>query len=105
MDWHELQKKKVAELREMAHEEGHKGTSGLIKDQLVEWLADKLNIEKPHKVVDDTQEKAQLKARIRELKTIRQEALLAKNKEELKKARRQIHRLKRTIRKMGHLSR
>ena len=105
MDWHELQKKKVTELREMAKEYGEKGTSGMIKEQLVDFLAEKLGIEKPHKIVDDAEEKRMLKGRIRELKAIRQQALEAKNREELKKARRQIHRLKRTIRKMGHLSR
>ncbi len=105
MDWHALHKKKVAELREMAHEKGHEGTSGLNKDQLVDWLAGELGIEKPHLVVDDADSKAKIKAQIRELKTVRQQALEARNREELKRARRQIHRLKRTVRKMGHLSR
>jgi len=56
-------------------------------------------------VVDDADSKAKIKAQIRELKTVRQQALEARNREELKRARRQIHRLKRTVRKMGHLSR
>jgi len=28
MDWHALHKKKVAELREMAHEKGHEAPAG-----------------------------------------------------------------------------
>ncbi|MBN2171671.1 MAG: hypothetical protein JW819_10180 [Candidatus Krumholzibacteriota bacterium] len=104
MDWHELQKKKVAELREMAAEEGHTGTSGLIKEQLVEWLADQLGIERPHKVVVGV-DKAGMKAKIRELKTERQQALAAGDGEGLRRARRQIHRLKRRIRRGARLAR
>jgi len=103
MDWHELQKKKVTELREMASEQGHSGTSGLIKDQLVEWLADKLGIERPHKVVSGM-DKAGIKAKIRELKTERQQALEAGDHAALKRARRKIHRLKRRIRRGAHLA-
>ena len=105
MDWHELSKIKVNDLREMAKEYNVKGTSGMSKDQLVRFLAEKKGIEKPKLVVDNEAEKVKIKARIRELKAARQAALEAKNRQELKKSRRQIHHLKRGIRKMGHLSR
>ena len=53
MDWHGLQKLKVTQLRSMAQERGVTGTSGLTKDALVELMAEKLGIERPHLVVTD----------------------------------------------------
>jgi len=104
MDWHELAKHKVTQLREMAQERGMKGTSGMSKDQLVENLAGKLGIEKPHLVVDDVATKTTIKAQIRALKAKRDEALEAGDHAELKRIRREIHHLKRRIHRMAHLT-
>ncbi len=103
MDWHELSKKKVTELREIAKEQGIEGTSGFNKEDLVATVAEKLGIERPHKVVD-AKGKTEIKARIRELKAQRAAALEAGDREKLHQTRRQIHRLKRRVRKMAHLS-
>jgi hypothetical protein len=103
MDWHELHKMKAPELREMAAGQGHTGTSGMNKDQLVQWLAEKLGIDKPHKVVAAEAARV-LKNKIKELKESRQGALEAKDKSALKQARRKIHRLKRRMRRSAHLA-
>ena len=104
MDWHELSKKKVTDLREIAKEKGMVGATGYQKDELVSILAEHLGITRPHKVVDAA-DKAEIKAKIRELKVERAAALEAGDKEKLHQTRRQIHRLKRKVRKMAHLSR
>ncbi len=105
MDWHELHKTKVTALREMAKEQGIKGTSGLNKDELVEVLALKLGIPKPHLIVTDAEAKSAIKARIRDLKLKRDEALAAHDHSELKRIRREIHRLKHKTHKMASLIR
>ena len=101
MDWHELEKTKVAELREMAKEKlGLEGTVGMTKEHLVEALAKALNIEKPHKVVHGAQ-KTRVKQEIRALKATRVEALENGDETALKQARQKIHRLRRELRKMA----
>ena len=102
MDWHELSKKKVTELREMAQEQGMQGTSGLHKDQLLPVLAEMLGIERPHKVAEGAGKK-EIKAKIRELKRERVAALEAGDREKLLLSRRKIHRLKRKARRMARL--
>jgi len=106
MDYHELQKTRVTDLREMMteHLPDVTGLTGLKKDELVEQLAAKLGIEKPHKHVAAGLGKRAIKAEIRDLKLKRQAALEAKEYDELKKCRRQIHRRKRRLRRMMHLS-
>ena len=106
MDYHELQKTRVADLREMMKEHlpEVEGVIGLKKDELVTQLANKLGIEQPHKHVAAGLGKRAIKAEIRELKVKRQAALEAKDADELKKYRRQIHRRKRRLRRMMHLS-
>ena len=106
MDYHELQKTRVADLRDMMKEHlpDVTGLTGLKKDELVEQLAVKLGIEKPHKHVAAGLGKRAIKAEIRELKLKRQAALESKDYEELKKFRRQIHRRKRRLRRMMGLS-
>ena len=101
MDWHELEKLKVTDLREMAKEKLEiKGVSGMAKAKLVETLAEAMGIEKPHKVAEGTG-KSQLKAQIKELKIKRNEALTGKDKQSLKATRRKIHRLRRQLRRMA----
>ena len=106
MEFHDLQKSRVVDLREMMKEHlpEVKGITGLKKDELIEQLADKLGIEKPHKHVAAGLGKRAIKAEIRELKLKRQAALEAKEYDELKKFRRQIHRRKRRLRRMMDLS-
>lgn len=104
MDWHELEKKKVDELRELAKEKaGAEGTSGLRKEQLVELVAKAMGIEKPHLVAEGI-DKTAIKAKIRALKADVTTALAAKERETARRKRRQIHRLKRRIRQAAHLT-
>ncbi len=105
MDWHGLQKMKVTQLRGMAQEQGVAGTTGLSKDALVELMAGKLGIERPHLVVTDATAKVELKAKIKVLKAESATALAAGNHGELKRLRRSIHRKKRNLRKMAELAR
>lgn len=100
MDWHELEKKRVADLRDMVKAElpDVTGVVALKKEQLVELLAQKMGIERPHKVVTGI-DKTQVRTRIRALKQQRDQALAAHDSAELKKQRRAIHRLKRRLRR------
>jgi len=101
MDWHELAKMKITELREMAKEKTSlSGVTGLHKDQLVEALAKELGIDKPHKVAHG-EEKTKLKAAIRALKAERDQAISSKNAETLRRTRVKIHRVKRQLRRMA----
>jgi hypothetical protein len=104
MDWHELEKKKVDELREMAVEKaGVTGATGLHKDQLVEIVAEALGIEKPHLVVEGI-DKTAIKRKIKVLKLELAEARENKDAKLAKAKRRHIHRLKRRIHKAAHLT-
>jgi DNA-binding IclR family transcriptional regulator len=98
----ELKHKTLAELRELAKDIEHdavKGYTQLNKEHLVTALCKALNIEmyEHHQVVGV--DKASIKARIREMKKKRDEALSAHDRAQLKIARRTIHRLKRRIHK------
>ena len=106
MDYHDLQKTRVADLREMMkeHMPEEKGTTGLKKDELVEKLAAHLGIEKPHKHVEAGLGKRAIKAQIKEYKLKREAALEAKDTQELKHYRRLIRRRKRKLRRMMSLS-
>ena len=105
MDWHELNKTRVADLRDLMKEHLPEvtGITQMKKEQLVELLADKLEIERPHKVVEGI-DKAAVKAKIKELKGQRNTALEAHDHGELKKQRRAIHRLKRKLRRAMSLT-
>ena len=100
MDWAELQKTRVSDLRDMMKEHLPEvtGVIGLKKEELVEALAKKFGIEHPHKHVVGI-DKTTLRAKIKTLKVSRQAALEAHDPAELKKQRRAIHRLKRRLRK------
>ena len=97
----ELEKKKVADLREIAegieHDVLH-GYTTMHKDQLLKALCTALGIEghEHHEVVGI--DKQTIKLQIRELKTKRDAALEAHDSAELKRVRRKIHRLKRRVR-------
>ena len=106
MEYHDLQKTRVTDLREMMkeHMPEEKGTTGLKKEELVEKLAAHLGIEKPHKHVEAGLGKRAIKAQIREYRLKREAALEAKDTEELKYYRRLIRRRKRKLRRMMSLS-
>src|SRR5436190_6178951 len=98
----ELKHKTLAELRDIAKDIQHDAVQGytqLNKDHLVVAICNALGIEmhEHHDVVGI--DKAQIKSRIKALKTKRNEAITAHDRAALKKARRGIHRLKRQIHK------
>jgi len=101
--WEELHKMPVKKLREIAEEQGdHTELHGFLtmhKESLVPALCHVLGIEDHvhHEVVGI--DKAAIKARIKELKVERDEALTAKDSVQLKRVRRKIHRLKRKLHK------
>ena len=106
MEYHDLQKTRVGDLRDMAHEKmpDVQGLVGMKKEELVDMLAEHLGIEKPHKHVAAGLGKRAIKAEIREMKLKRQAALEAGDPAELKKYRRLIHRRKRKLRRLMQLS-
>ena len=103
MDWHELEKKKVTELREMAKDKlGLEGTTGMHKPQLVEALAKAMGIDKPHKVAAG-EGKTRIKQQIRALKAKRAEAEGKLDAAGLASIRMEIHKQKRKLRRMARL--
>jgi len=106
MDYHDLQKTRVVDLREMMKEHlpDVTGVIGLKKEELISQLAAKLGIEEPHKHVAAGLGKRAIKAEIREMKLKRQAALEASDSAELKKYRRLIHRRKRRLRRLMQFS-
>ena len=100
--YEELKKKTVAQLREIAagiEHEAVKGYTQLNKEHLLEAICEALNIDmfEHHKVVGV--DKTAIKPKIKALKKKRDEAYAAHNLKQLKMYRRQIHGLKRKIRK------
>jgi hypothetical protein len=103
MDWHELEKMKVTDLRELAKEKTQiEGLSGLHKDELVEAIAHALGIERPHKVVHSAQ-KTKIKQAIRAAKVKRDEAEAAKNRTAFLAARVELRKLRRRLRRMAQV--
>jgi hypothetical protein len=100
MDYHELEKTTVSRLREMAKEKDPelKGTGGMKKQELVDLLAGMLGLSAPHRVVSGV-DKATLKAEIRRCKGMRDAAIQAGDRIKLKESRRQLHRLRRSLRR------
>ena len=102
MDWQELEKKKVTELRELAKEHANvEGAVGLSKEKLVEIVAEALGIERPHLIATGINKTA-LKQKIRALRSEVQQGIEAKDRALVRRKRRQIHRLKRKIRRAAH---
>jgi hypothetical protein len=97
----ELKHKTVAELRDIAKGIEHSAVQGytqLNKEHLLIAISTALGIKHEHHDVVGV-DKASIKARIRELKKKRGEALSAHDHVQLKAVRRTIHRLKRKIHK------
>jgi hypothetical protein len=100
--YHDLKGKTVQELREIAQTvEQHdavQGFSQMNKDHLLPALCKALGIDthEHHAVVGI--DKADIKAKMRELKAKRDSALESGDHDQLKSVRRQIHRLNRQIR-------
>lgn len=100
--YEELKGKKVDDLREIAagiEHEAVQGYSQLTKAKLLEALCTALDIEahEHHEVVGI--DKGAIKSRIKALKERRDEMLSTGEKDDLKLVLREIHRLKREIRK------
>ncbi|GAB4118500.1 MAG: hypothetical protein Kow001_18280 [Acidobacteriota bacterium] len=100
--YEELSKKTVAQLREIAaglDHESLKGSSQLHKHEILPKLCAVLGIDMHahHRVVGIN--KTEVKAKIRQLKARREELLASGNREELKQVRREIHALKRQLRR------
>jgi hypothetical protein len=101
----ELKKKTVAELRDIAkgvQHEAVQGYSQLNKEHLIPALCKALGIDmhEHHHVAGI--DKTAIKAKMRELKSQREAALLAHDHDQLRATRRQLHRLNRQIR--AHLA-
>jgi hypothetical protein len=97
----ELKHKTVAELREIAkgiEHEAVRGYTQMNKEHLLAAISDALGIQHEHHEVVGV-DKASIKARIKDLKKKREEALAAHDHDQLKVVRRTIHRLKRQIHK------
>src|SRR4030095_13112153 len=97
LTFEQLRHKTLADLREMAKGIDHeavKGYTQLNKEHLIVALAKALGIQHTHHDVIAI-DKTAVKARIRELKTKRSDAIAAHDHAQLKAVRRHIHRLKR----------
>ena len=103
--YEELHKKTVAQLREIAKEIEHEaihGYSTMHKEPLVQAICTALGLEahEHHEVVGI--DKKMAKGQIRKLKLKRDKALEAHDHKNLKKVRREIHRLKHKLRSATH---
>ena len=100
--YHDLKEKTVADLREIAkgiEHEAVEGATQMNKDHLLKALCTALGIDmhEHHQVVGI--DKAAIKVKIRALQKKRDEILASKDRNELHGVLRQIHALKRTIRR------
>jgi len=100
----QLKKMKVSELRELASGMEHEAVQGytqLNKEHLLAALCNALNIDTHtrHKTKADAIDKAGIKAQMKELKKQRDAALEAHDHAQLKTVRRQLHGLRRSLRK------
>jgi hypothetical protein len=103
----ELKKKTVDELREIAKgidNEAVKGYTQMNKEHLLPAICKALGIETrahhPHHVPSGI-DKTGLKAKLRELKSARDKALVAHDHAQLKAVRRQMHSLNRKLRSVN----
>jgi hypothetical protein len=102
MEWQDLEKMTVVKLREEAQSQGIEGVHGKNKADLVEAIAGKLGIEPPQEELssDTVQTKGELKNQIQKLKIERDRLIEAHDSKGLKKVRREIHGLKRRIKRL-----
>jgi DNA-binding IclR family transcriptional regulator len=103
--YEQLKRKTVVELRDVAKDLQHEAVQGysqMNKEHLLPALCSALGIDmREHHTVQGI-DKSGIKAKMRTLKAQRDAALEAHSADDLKRIRRQIHRLNRQIR--GHLS-
>jgi hypothetical protein len=102
--YNQLKKMKVAELREIAagiEDEAVQGYTQLNKEHLLAALCSALNIDTHtrHKIKASGIDKAGIKAEMKSLKQKRDAALEAHDHARLKEVRRQLHGLRRSLRK------
>ncbi|KAA3655809.1 MAG: hypothetical protein DWQ10_16795 [Calditrichaeota bacterium] len=100
--YEELKKMTVAQLREIAKETDHeavKGYTQLNKDHLLKAVCAALNVDMHvhHEVIGV--DKTKIKQRIRQLRKERDEAGEAKDREKMTAARKEIRKLKKTLRR------
>jgi hypothetical protein len=103
--YHELKEMTVAQLRDMAKELNHEAVQGysqMNKDHLLPALCRALNIETLEHHSATGVDKPAIKARLRDLKQQRGQALTAHDHVLLKSIRRQMHALNHQIR--SHMS-
>ena len=103
MEWKDLEKMTVLKLREEALKFPQiEGVHGKNKEQLMDELAMALGIEKPHSHFTENvvHTKADLKAKIQQLKSERDKLLEAHDHKKLHEVRREMHELKHTIRRL-----
>lgn len=100
--YEDLKKKTVAQLREIAsgiEHEAVKGYTQLNKEPLILAICKALGIDPHEHHHVEGINKGKIKKQIKQLKEKRDEAIAAHDHVELKAIRRQIHRLKRDLRK------
>ena len=100
--YEELKKKKVVDLREIAagiEHEAVKGYTQLNKEHLLKAICTALRIDMHEHHIAHTENKAAIKAQIREMKRKRDDALASRNKAEHKAALKKISHLKHILRK------
>ena len=100
--YEELKKKTVAELREIASGIEHEKVQGytqMNKDHLLKAVCDALGLDMFEHHVAKDEHKSEIKSKISELKKKRDDAISGKKYSELKRIRRQIHKLRRALRR------
>jgi hypothetical protein len=108
MDYHALEEMTVVQLREEAKSRDVKGVTGMKKDELIGILAEQLGLEKP--AAKPTKKKASagamldkpaMKQKIVDLKAQRNNARESNDKKKVVVLRKQIHSLRRRMRKIA----
>jgi len=100
--YHELKEKTVADLREIAkgiEHEAVEGATQMNKDHLLKAMCTALGIDMHEHHHVEGIDKVAIKGKIRELKKKRDEILASKDRTQLHGVLRQIHALKRTMRR------